>query len=50
MAARFDYPQAQEIHIASKEAANRVKDRETLPRLKAFRDCWRREKRRRGGE
>jgi hypothetical protein len=26
--------------IASKEAANRVKDRETLPRLRAFRDYW----------
>lgn len=28
--------------IASKEAANRVKDRESLPRLKAFREYWRR--------
>lgn len=28
--------------IASKQAANRVKDRETLPRLLAFRDYWRR--------
>jgi hypothetical protein len=28
--------------IASKQAANRVKDRETLPRLVAFRDYWRR--------
>lgn len=28
--------------IASKRAANRVKDRETLPRLIAFRDYWRR--------
>ena len=27
--------------IASKKAANRVKDRETLPRLLAFRDYWR---------
>jgi hypothetical protein len=27
--------------IASKAAANRVKDRETLPRLRAFRDYWR---------
>lgn len=27
--------------IASKEAANRVKDRETLPRLRSFRDCLR---------
>ncbi len=36
--------------IASKEAANRVKDRESLPRLKAFRDYWRRERRRRSGE
>jgi len=26
--------------IASKVAANRVKDRESLPRLKAFRDYW----------
>src|SRR5205809_3294126 len=26
--------------IASKEAANRVKDRESLPRLLAFRDYW----------
>ncbi|MEM6798638.1 MAG: hypothetical protein AAF589_03910 [Planctomycetota bacterium] len=28
--------------IASKEAAGRVKDRESLPRLKAFRDYWQR--------
>ncbi len=28
--------------IASKQAANRVKDRETLPRLLTFRDYWRR--------
>jgi hypothetical protein len=28
--------------IASKRAANRVKDRESLPRLLAFRDYWRR--------
>jgi hypothetical protein len=27
--------------IASKQAANRAKDRETLPRLLAFRDYWR---------
>jgi len=26
--------------IASKAATNRVKDRESLPRLRAFRDCW----------
>lgn len=26
--------------IRSKEAANRVKDRESLPRLRAFRDWW----------
>lgn len=26
--------------IASKEATNRVKDRESLPRLRAFRDYW----------
>ena len=30
--------------IASKRAANRVKDRETLPRLVAFRDYWRRQR------
>ena len=29
--------------IASKRAANRAKDRETLPRLEAFRDYWRRQ-------
>jgi hypothetical protein len=28
--------------IASKEAANREKDRESLPRLRSFRDCWQR--------
>jgi hypothetical protein len=27
--------------IASKRAANRTKDRESLPRLEAFRDYWR---------
>jgi hypothetical protein len=26
--------------IASKAGANRVKDRESLPRLRAFRDYW----------
>jgi len=26
--------------IASKEAAKRVKDRESLPRLRAFREYW----------
>ncbi len=31
--------------IASKEAANRAKDRESLPRLKAFRDYWKRQSR-----
>ncbi len=31
--------------IASKAAANRVKDRETLPRLRAFRDYWRQKQR-----
>jgi hypothetical protein len=30
--------------IASKRAANRVKDRETLPRLMAFRDYWQRQR------
>jgi len=53
--AAFEYRQAQEIRdafarhgcryhpddiIASKEAANRVKDRESLPRLRSFRDYW----------
>jgi hypothetical protein len=31
--------------IASKVAANRVKDRESLPRLEAFRDYWRKRQR-----
>jgi hypothetical protein len=31
--------------IASKEAANRVRDREALPRLKAFREYWLRQHR-----
>ena len=31
--------------VTSKEAANRVKDRESLPRLKAFRDYWRKQQR-----
>ena len=31
--------------IASKEAANRVRDRESLPRLKAFREYWIRQQR-----
>ena len=31
--------------IASKQAANRVKDRESLPRLIAFRDYWRKHRR-----
>lgn len=31
--------------IASKEAANRVRDREALPRLKAFREYWIRQQR-----
>jgi hypothetical protein len=31
--------------IASKVAANRVKDRESLPRLVAFRDYWERTRR-----
>ena len=31
--------------IASKVASNRVKDRETLPRLRAFRDYWLRRQR-----
>ena len=33
--------------IASKEASNRAKDRETLPRLRSFREYW--NARRRGG-
>jgi hypothetical protein len=31
--------------IRSKEAANRAKDRESLPRLRAFRDYWQRTRR-----
>jgi hypothetical protein len=31
--------------IASKQAANRAKDRETLPRLRAFRDYWQAQRR-----
>ena len=31
--------------IASKEAANRVRDRESLPRLRAFREYWLRQRR-----
>ena len=31
--------------IASKRAANRAKDRESLPRLEAFRDYWRQRRR-----
>jgi hypothetical protein len=31
--------------IASKAAANRARDRETLPRLRAFRDYWLRQRR-----
>ena len=31
--------------IASKAATNRVKDRESLPRLKAFRDYWMKQRR-----
>ena len=31
--------------IASKQSANRVKDRESLPRLLAFRDYWRQQRR-----
>ncbi len=30
--------------IASKEASGRVKDRESLPRLRAFREYWRRQR------
>ena len=47
MAAPFDYAQAEEIRdiIASKAAANRVRDRESLPRLRAFRDYWLRQRR-----
>ncbi|MDD9985758.1 MAG: hypothetical protein OXQ31_05775 [Spirochaetaceae bacterium] len=32
--------------IASKEASNRAKDRETLPRLRSFRDYWNERQRR----
>lgn len=31
--------------VLSKEAANRLKDRESLPRLKAFRDYWKKQSR-----
>jgi hypothetical protein len=31
--------------IASKAATNRLKDRESLPRLRAFRDYWERTRR-----
>ena len=49
MPGAFEYRQAEEIRdvfarhgiiIGSKVAANRVKDRESLPRLRAFRDYW----------
>jgi hypothetical protein len=41
--AAFEYRQAQELREAfCKQAANRAKDRETLPRVLAFRDYWRR--------
>ena len=33
--------------IASKEAAHREKDRESLPRLRAFRDYWKQQRLRR---
>ena len=43
----FEYRQAQEIRdcfsrhiIASKAATNRQKDRESLPRLRSFREYW----------
>ena len=49
MAPRFDYAQVPVCHpddiIRSKEAANRVKDREVLPRLRAFREYWLRHRR-----
>jgi hypothetical protein len=31
--------------IASKEAADRVRDREVLPRLRAFREYWMKKRR-----
>ena len=34
--------------IASKEAANRERDRESLPRLRAFRDYWMQQRKRTG--
>jgi hypothetical protein len=49
MAARFEYAQAESegfpvCHpddiIRSKTATNRVKDRESLPRLREFREYW----------
>jgi hypothetical protein len=33
------------LNIASKEASGRVKDRESLPRLRAFREYWLQKKR-----
>ena len=37
----FEYHQAEEIRIiASKAAANRARDRESLPRLRSFREYW----------
>ena len=47
MAARFEYRQAQELAAALAQHGVRylfigksVKDRESLPRLKAFREWW----------
>lgn len=34
--------------IASKEAAHREKDRESLPRLRAFRDYWKQQRKNKG--
>jgi hypothetical protein len=43
----FEYRQAEEIRdvFASKVAANRSKDRESLNRLRSFRDYWLRNRR-----
>lgn len=41
---KFELTEEQSAEIRrGREAANRVKDRESLPRLKAFRDYWRRQ-------
>jgi hypothetical protein len=36
----WGFPDTTDDIIASKAAANRIKDREVLPRLRAFREYW----------